>query len=449
MKEKKKAVLTGSLIAAVLVCTVMTGFVAVRHFANTANKNLARRKGVIATCDSMEKEHLSADMAVDGDDETLTSRWSSENNWEDASHYIQLEFPEEISVSFVVLKWERRNVISYALESSLDGETWEILQRFDTAPAAKQQEIVLDEAVQARFLRLSTYAVSKEEADYSNLYQNVSLYEFEVYEDKPAAYLLETPVIETGPDGGRRLTLPKAPAGYQVSFIGADLEQVIGADGTIYETIQDKEVTVGYRVEDISGREDVREISFTIKVPAGDETVSRDMVQQQNACPQWVIPSIAEWSGGEGNFTLGEDSRILVGTDSLALEQNAEMNTHAKGEQDVQAASNTQALWDVAELFNRQCERGKVLSKSLPICEGTLEDARPGDIYLGYAKQANGLGEEGYTCDINDICVIEAETVTGIRWGTVTLMQMLSGGEAESVPQGRIRDYQSFSFVRA
>ena len=36
---------------------------------------------------------------IDGDDETLSSRWSSENNWEDASHYIELEFPEEISVS--------------------------------------------------------------------------------------------------------------------------------------------------------------------------------------------------------------------------------------------------------------------------------------------------------------------------------------------------------------
>ena len=459
MKGKKKAILTAGVILAALGCLLLAVYLCMGQYGAGRSRNLARRKGVIATCDSVEKESLSAAMAVDGDDQTLTSRWSSENNWEDASHYIQLEFPEEISVSFVVLKWERRNVISYALESSLDGETWEILQRFDTAPAAKQQEIVLDEAEQARFLRLSTYAVSKEEADYSNLYQNVSLYEFEVYEDKPAAYLLETPVIETGPDCGRRLTLPKAPAGYQVSFIGADLEQVIGADGTIYETIQDKEVTVGYRVEDISGREDAREISFTIKVPAGDETVSRDMVQQQNACPQWVIPSIAEWSGGEGNFTLGEDSRILVGTDSLALEQNAEMNTraegeqgvqaemntHAKGEQDVQAASNTQALWDVAELFNRQCERGTIISQNLPICEGTLEDARPGDIYLGYAKQANGLGEEGYTCDINDICVIEAETVTGIRWGTVTLMQMLSGGEAESVPQGRIRDYPLYT----
>lgn len=125
--------------------------------------NLALRKGVIATSDSTENESLSAYMAIDGDDSTLSSRWSSENNWEDASHYIQLEFPEEISVSFVVLKWERRNAVSYALEGSLDGETWTVLQSFDTAPEMKHQEIALEEAARVRFLRLSTYAVSMNE----------------------------------------------------------------------------------------------------------------------------------------------------------------------------------------------------------------------------------------------------------------------------------------------
>ena len=96
MKEKKRAALTGGLIAALLAGAVLAGFFAVRHDSGRENKNLARKRGVIASCDSVEKEHLSAAMAIDGDDETLSSRWSSENNWEDASHYIPLEFPEEI-----------------------------------------------------------------------------------------------------------------------------------------------------------------------------------------------------------------------------------------------------------------------------------------------------------------------------------------------------------------
>ena len=52
--------------------------------------NLALQRGVKATCDSVEVAELSAEKAIDGDDESLYSRWSSENNWEDASHYIQL-----------------------------------------------------------------------------------------------------------------------------------------------------------------------------------------------------------------------------------------------------------------------------------------------------------------------------------------------------------------------
>lgn len=437
MKNKKKTVLTGGLLVIVLGCVIL-GFFLTGHFVGGRSGNLARGKGVIATCDSVEQESLSADMAIDGDDTTLASRWSSENNWEDASHYIQLEFPEEISVSFVVLKWERRNVVSYALESSLDGQKWEIIQKFDTAPAERYQEIVLDEAVRVRFLRLSTYAVSKEESDYSNLYQNVSLYEFEVYADKPAAYLLETPAIESSKEGGRRLAMPQAPAGYQVVFIGADLEQVIGADGTVYETIQEKEVTVGYRVEDVKGQEEPREVSFTIQVPAGIQAVEQEEGEEQeerrqNACPEGMIPAVAEWCGGEGVFRLGKTPRIIVDTDSFLTKSVTD------------AKADTQVLWDMADLLNRQCESCGIIQENMMIYEGTLEDVRAGDVYLGCAEKSGGLGEEGYTCDITDKCVIKAENVTGIRWGCVTLMQLLLDGEDNTVPRGRIRDYPLYT----
>lgn len=437
MKNRKKTVLTGGLLVIVLGCVIL-GFFLTGYFVGGRSGNLARGKGVIATCDSVEQESLSADMAIDGDDTTLASRWSSENNWEDASHYIQLEFPEEISVSFVVLKWERRNVVSYALEGSLDGQKWEIIQKFDTAPAERYQEIVLDEAVRVRFLRLSTYAVSKEESDYSNLYQNVSLYEFEVYADKPAAYLLETPAIESSKEGGRRLAMPQAPAGYQVVFIGADLEQVIGADGTVYETIQEKEVTVGYRVEDVKGREEPREVSFTIQVPAGIQAVEQEEGEEQeerrqNACPEGMIPAVAEWCGGEGVFRLGKTPRIIVDTESFLTESVTD------------AKADTQVLRDMADLLNRQCESCGIIQEDMMIYEGTLEDVRAGDVYLGCAEKSGGLGEEGYTCDITDKCVIKAENVTGIRWGCVTLMQLLLDGEDNTVPRGRIRDYPLYT----
>ncbi len=438
IKDKKKYMLAGAALAVVLAAAGLIGVLLRGQHLGDDNPNLALQKGVKATCDSVEQEALSASMAIDGNDTDRASRWSSENNREDASHYIQLEFPEEISVSFVVLKWERANAVSYALESSADGEDWRTLESFETAPETLRQEIVLKEPVQIRYLRLSTYAVSKEEADFSDLYQNVSLYEFEVYGDKPTAYKLKSPVIVTAADGARWLEAPETPEGFQVSLIGADLEQVIGADGSVYDTIQDKVVTVGYLVEDTRGREETREVSFQVEVPAAPETApdelsaadgaeweadgewAKDEKTGLNAAPDWVIPSIAEWSGGRGSFELDRKSRIIVGSDG-------------------------QELWNVAMLLSGRCEKERNFKTGLTVCRGTEEDVRQGDIYLGYAEEENGLGKEGYTCDITDKCVIKAETATGVRWGTVTMMQILFtigySRERYIAPQGQIRDY--------
>ena len=103
MDNKKRGIILGGIAVVALVGVIFMAVLMIRDQSAQKNPNLALRKGVTATCDSTEQEALSADMAIDGDDTTLSSRWSSENNWEDASHYIELEFPEEISVSFVFL----------------------------------------------------------------------------------------------------------------------------------------------------------------------------------------------------------------------------------------------------------------------------------------------------------------------------------------------------------
>lgn len=419
MRKRKKRYAIAICLCVLGLLTVL-GVVWLSGAQAGAGENLALRKGVIATCDSTENDELSADKAIDGNATELSSRWSSENNREDASHYIELEFPEEISVSFVILRWERRNVLSYALEGSLDGEEWENLRHFDVAPETKNQEIVLDEPVRLRYLRLSTYKVSDNAEHYYDLYQNVSLYEFEVYGDKPTAYCLGRAAVGHREDGSRYLILPDAPEGYEVTFLGADYEQVIGADGTVYDTIQDKEVTVGLRVENIRKSSDVREVSQILTVPAydgpaddteGEIRLAEEQDRRYNECPR-VIPGIAEWQGGQGDFEAGDNFRVIVEKDS--------------------------GLQAVGTLFT-----DKYLSmtgRGVEVTEGSVEDARPGDVYLGYAQEANGLGKEGYTCDITDMCVIKAETETGIRWGTVTLLQLFvqRGGV---LPQGQIRDY--------
>ncbi len=448
-RDRKKYMLAGAALTVVLAAAGLVGVLFRGQLFGDENPNLALEKGVKATCDSVEQESLSAAMAIDGNDVDRTSRWSSENNREDASHFIQLEFPEEISVSFVVLKWERANAVSYALESSTDGAAYETLAAFGSAPETLLQEIVLEEPVQTKFLRLSTYEVSKESADFSDLYQNVSLYEFEVYGDKPTAYKLKAPVIEKAAEGGRRLVMPETPDGFRVMLIGADLEQVIGSDGRIYDTIQDKEVTVGYRVEDTRKREETREVSFVVHVPAADA-----MPDTAETASGSALPSVAEWRGGQGYFSLREEARIIVDTDSRPPRSDGRQPAEpgAAGKADVQTKmgepgaaakqdADTQALWDVASLLSEGLERNLDFRTKLTVCKGTADDLESGDIYLGYAEEENGLGEEGYTCDITDKCVIKAEGAAGLRWGTVTLMQLLSADVGRNAPQGKIRDY--------
>lgn len=407
-RKKKHAVVLWICACLLVGITVAAAAVFGRgHKGNSAN--LALRKGVTATSDSTENEALTAYMAIDGDDSTPASRWSSENNWEDASHYIQLEFPTEISVSFVILKWERRNVTSYVLEGSADGETWQVLRAFDRAPEVKDQEIALEEAVTVRFLRLSTYEVSRRKEDYSDLYQNISLYEFEVYADKPAAYQLEQAQIGSTEDGGRHLILPSAPEGYEVAYLGADYEQVIGSDGTVYDTIQDKEVTVGFRVSSVKDGADMREIAQTLTVPA---CASAD-IDGPNPCPD-VIPALAEWQGGEGRLALPEMLCIVVEEGST--------------------------LQDTAELLAGRLRT--MTGHEAEIVSGRQEDAGAGAVYLGYTEEGEGLGREGYICDITDKCVIKAESDIGVYWGCVTVLQLLK--QEESLPQGKIRDYPRY-----
>ena len=409
MRNKKNILIAGLVIMAAAAILLA----AVHGFRGEKEKNLALRKGVKATCDSMETEDLSAEKAIDGDDETLSSRWSSENNWENASHYIELEFPEEISVSFVVLKWERTNVTNYQMEGSLDGENWECLAAFDKAPETRRQEIALADAASVRFLRLSTNAVLQTEENYANLYQNVSLYEFEVYADKPAAYLLEKPVIEVRDDNSRYLRTPEAPEGYLVTYLGADYEQVIGADCEVYETIQEKEVTVGYLVESVDGKEEAREISFTIQVPA-----AMDELYGENEAPK-VIPAIAEWDGADGMFVPGENAHIVIGQEELR---------------------------QTAELFAERYEA--VMGHEISIAAGSYEDVQSGDFYLSYDSGMKehavyGIGEEGYVCNITDKCVIIGTDTQGIHWGTISALQILKEEEG-CIPQGKIRDYPKY-----
>ncbi len=376
--------------------------------------NLSRIKGVTATSDSNEKPELPAELAIDGDT-SYKSRWSSANDWENHNHWIQLEFPLAIQAQSATILWEKCNAEIYALEYSQDGENWTLIRGFDTIPDPLAQEIVFDEIISMKYIRLRTEKMCTDEnVDiYFPYHQNVSIYEFEVYGEDPYKEFnavvadLEAPIIETNEDGGRSLSAPHVPEGYEISLMGADYEQVIGDDGTVYDTIEDKTVTVGYLVS--KDGYSAESAPFELQVPATAEP----LVQEPNARPS-VIPEIAEWRGSTGDFTATEGARIVLGNS---------------------------ALLDVANEF--AADYKDITGNVISVVEGTEADVRSGDFYLALSAQRNGLGEEGYFCQVTDKAALYGEDPVGVYWGTRSLLQILKQ-TGNKIPKGEMRDYPKY-----
>ena len=417
--------------------------------------NLALQEGVTVTADSVEAEQFSPEKAADGNHTDSGSRWSSANESGQPSHWLMFTFDDETQISFVRLYWERLNVEGFVLESSQDGETWTAAARVEEAPRANEQCVVLDRPARGRYFRIRTTAVSESEENQYLYYQNVSLLEAELYEEVLLSWSLEGPSIETGEDGSRRLVLPSVPEDVQIELAGADYKEVIGADGTVYPTVEEKEVEVGFLLTKDGVSEETP--GYTVTVPAaereaggganparGTETAAsgansasetetadsgRDAAGEAQSRPS-VTPEVAEWRAGNGSFMLQEGSRILA--DEKWLQE---------------ASSALSSLREAAEAASREA-REEDDAGSERLLAGTREDLREGDIYLGLASEELGLGEEGYLCEIrSDGILLLAEQKQGLIWGVNTLCQLLDGenGKKGTIACGTIRDYPRYS----
>ena len=392
-------------------------FLAIRFSLTTKNvDNLATAKRVSAFADTFDNESLSPEMAIDGDPST---RWSSINDWDNHSHFLTVKLPTPKEISYIVINWERPNVTQYSIEGSTDGINFDTLISFNESPIGNISEIVLPTPATVSYVRLNISDVSLSEKNYYNLYQNVSIYEFELYEKAPIKYTVESPYITVNSDNTRSIISPQAPEGYTLSFIGADLSEVIDDNLNIMNTLEDKEVQLGYLLRDDSKKAPDEEISFNITVPASE--VTPDEVNSNNK--PFVIPEVQEWLGKTGTFSISSSSQILYSSDELL---------------------------DTAQMLKEHIYEN--VGYDLSIRRSPTQNACSGDICLvaqnditdstsSYAYLQAGLGDEGYVCDISDIYVISAPTKTGIYWGSITFLNMLNHGPIE---QGIIRDYPKY-----
>lgn len=127
----------------------------------------------------------------------------------------------------------------------------------------------------------------------------------------------------------------------------------------------------------------------------------------------FVVPELKQWTGKDGNFTPGKDTRIVC------TSQNPE-------------------LLRIAQMFADDYQQ--MFGQTLTVAQGK---ATSGDFVLSLSADKK-LGEEGYAIKISDRVAISAPTPTGLYWSTRTLLQLAEQNQERSLPQGTIRDYPDY-----
>ncbi len=356
-----------------------------------------------ATASGSETSAFGPEKAKDGDATTKTSRWASESN----PHWLAMDLGEVKTVNSVIITWERRNPTNYAIETSEDGSTWKAVKTFTSAPAEKEQIINLDNPVQTRYIRvrINTFNPTAE----GITWKTVSIYEFEVYGEKQSSGSEVWDALNnlTVKAGDKKLNLPTVEGGKVEAY--ADYEQIIDTDGTIYQPLEDKTVSVEFKVTDQNNKVTKKEIAITVP---GTHTATAD----ENAKPA-VLPELAEWAGATGNFTISKNSRIVIN------------------------AADKDTLSSMAETF--AADYKDIVGNDISVVYGSESDVKAGDFYFALTAKGKGLKDEGYLSQIGDSIKTESETATGAYWATRTFLQILKQNKT-TIPKGTTRDYPKY-----
>lgn len=413
----------------------------------TAGENLVLHSGVKVSADSMENSDFCADMVRDGVKDDSGLRWSSENDWDNNEHWLEVSFPKEETVGLIRIYWERTNACLYAIEYSDNHKDWLTAAEFSECPKEKMQDIYLSEPVSARYLRLHVTDVTKDESDLSLYYQNVSVLEMEVYEGIEDIFTVGRPDI---PAVRRRqlveskeyieesyrayitpVLYPKVPEEYSLKFIGADYDTLIAADGKIADNIADSVAEIGFELEKAGVGFELPGMKVEIPTAQENEAVRT----KKEVLPEGY--TVSEWSARGGTYSLNRIKRIVV-----SKEHEDELNR-------------------VASLFAR--ELSKLQGYEVEVA---IEDDRDGyceigsdDVYLSFIQDfdnkdeeipwIDGMGEEGYEIWLqNDASCgtrIVGATAQGIRWGCVSMISLLEKTKGVDIPVGILRDYPKYS----
>lgn len=433
----------------------------------TVGENLILQKKAKLTADSEEGKDFRAMYAGDGNHTDETLRWSSENDWENNDHWLMADFGEPVSIGAVRIYWERTNAKGYALEYSQDKENWQQASVFEEAPEQKEQQIVLNEPVEARYFRLHVTDVLKEESDLSLYYQNVSVQELEVYGQLEDCFVVETPVIEAG--SRRTLELPTVPEPYSISFGGADYDVLVNMDGKITDTIADTQVELGFILEkdgemqELPGIQTKIPASELVEVDGERATVESDKKAEQDATGEVrehasaaTLPegfTAMEWMPASATGVI-EPAGQEIPSDEISEAAPVTSSYSDWTTRFIRVVYRDEELERTAQLFATELS-GQLLQDVSVEKLADTEKPTEGDIVLNFRKAVGDgkewtqtLGDEGYELNLEaespGVISISARTKRGVRWGCVALGQLLEKSEGQ-LPAGVLRDYPAWS----
>ena len=355
---------------------------------------------------------------IDGD---YTTRWASLA--EQKPHWISLDYKKETTIQSFKIHWERTNATKYRLEKSADGQKWEPIVSFEQKPKSYQQIINLEAPLKTQHVRLFIEEFDPKGAPENGAevtWNTVGIWEFETYAGKleepdnsqdPQTIADNLEIPESIKGDSKKFTMPKVQEGFEISFVGADYEQILDRDLTVYQPLVTQQIKMNFNVK-VAGEDgkavDSKEYTMTVTGKYEEE-------EGDNEKPA-VIPELAEWKGAKGGkFSVKDGSHIVVANKDKAVLQR------------------------VAEEFQKDYK--DLLGKNIEIVYG--DSAAAGDFFFTLIEAGTGLKEEGYSMKVGDFVTVEAENSTGAYWATRSILQILTQTDG-TIAKGEARDYPKY-----
>ena len=147
------------------------------------------------------------------------------------------------------------------MEKSSDGTNWERVVSFEKKPDSYQQIINLDEPINTQHVRLFIEEFDPKGAPENGnevTWNTVGIYEFETYAEKleepentqdPQEIADNLGIPELIEGDSKKFTMPEVPEGFEISFVGADYEQILDRDLTVYQPLVTQQIKMNFNVK--------------------------------------------------------------------------------------------------------------------------------------------------------------------------------------------------------